>query len=364
MAKRISEDDYFAHTTMTFGEHLEELRRALLKGVIGILVGFLIGMLVASHVVRYVQGPLERAMQRYYVNVAVEEDSILSEVPQDKRNELAKQMLAKGMTYSYAYLEKEELLRIARELQKLDTSRVPTESSGVTSNSDTAKKHSLNRDPTDKNSPAHLDPAAPMVPLRVWTRLKTKITSLGAEEPFMIWLKAAFVAGLVIGGPYAFYQVWLFVAAGLYPHEKRYVYVFLPFSIGLFLAGVSVAFFLVFDPVLDFLLQFNRSMRIDPDPRISNWITFVLFLPIGFGIAFQLPLVMLFLNRIGLVSTQVYAEKWRIAVLVIAVLSAVLTPADPISMIAMGLPLIVLYFLGVALCYWMPPIRRPDEIYE
>ncbi|GIW94312.1 MAG: Sec-independent protein translocase protein TatC [Pirellulaceae bacterium] len=363
MAKRFSEDDYFAHTTMTFGEHLEELRRALFKGVIGIVVGFLIGMALASHIVRYVQGPLERAMERYYVNVAIEEDPVLKQIPEADRVSRAKQMLREGRMYSYVDLEVSELRRLAEQF--IDgADRQPDRSSPVTKVHRPIEGDLPGAQPNLGSDQTLPDPKAPMIRVRVWTPLKTKITSLGAEEPFIIWLKAAFVAGLVIGGPYAFYQVWLFVAAGLYPHEKRYVYVFLPFSIGLFLAGVSVAFFLVFDPVLDFLLQFNRSMKIDPDPRITNWITFVLFLPIGFGIAFQLPLVMLFLNRIGLVSTKAYADHWRMAVLVIAVLSAVLTPADPISMIAMGLPLTVLYFLGLGLCYWMPPIRRADEVYE
>jgi sec-independent protein translocase protein TatC len=95
-------------------------------------------------------------------------------------------------------------------------------------------------------------------------------------------------------------------------------------------------------------------MGIDPDPRIDEWLSFVLLLPLGFGISFQLPLVMLFLERIGVFSVAAYVEKWRVAVLVIAVLSMLLTPADPGSMLLMAVPLIVLYFGGVLLCRFMP----------
>jgi sec-independent protein translocase protein TatC len=117
--------------------------------------------------------------------------------------------------------------------------------------------------------------------------------------------------------------------------------------------------------VLDFLFSFNRMMDIDPDPRISKWLSFVLFLPLGFGVAFQLPLVMLFINRIGVISVQTYLEKWRIAILTIFVLSMLLTPADPISMLLMALPLTVLYFGGIGLCRWMPRGRNPfSERYE
>src|SRR5690606_653608 len=99
------------------------------------------------------------------------------------------------------------------------------------------------------------------------------------------------------------------------------------------LLGASMAFFFVFAPVLEFLFGFNRSMNIDPDPRISEWISFVLVLPLGFGVAFQLPLVMLFVNRIGVVPLGTFTEKWRLAILGIFVVSMVLTPADPVSML-------------------------------
>jgi sec-independent protein translocase protein TatC len=125
------------------------------------------------------------------------------------------------------------------------------------------------------------------------------------------------------------------------------------------MAGAATAFFFAFKYVLDFLFSFNQWMNIDPDPRISEWLGFVLFLPLGFGIAYQLPLVMLFLQRIGIFTIRQYLEKWRIAILVIFVVSMVLTPADPVSMMLMAFPLSGLYFLGVGLCLWMPRNTNP-----
>jgi sec-independent protein translocase protein TatC len=181
----------------------------------------------------------------------------------------------------------------------------------------------------------------------------------------MIWIKAALVAGAIVSSPWIFYQIWLFVAAGLYPHEKKYVYLYLPISLGLFLAGALLAFYFVFRPVLAFLFGFNEWMNIEPDLRIGEWLGFVLFLPIGFGISFQLPLVMLFLNRIGIVSVEMFIDKWRIAVLIIFCLSMFLTPADPVSMLLMAGPLTLLYFGGIGMCRWMPKGRSPfDEGYE
>jgi len=197
------------------------------------------------------------------------------------------------------------------------------------------------------------DPSAlePRLQLR---ESKRKLSSLKPEEPFMIWVKAGFIVGAVISSPMVFYHLWSFVAAGLYPHERKYVYIYLPVSVTLFIGGVVLAFFLVLQYVLSFLLTFNNSMEVAAEPRLSYYINFVLLLPLGFGIAFQLPIVMLFLQRIGLFETEQYIASWRIAVLVIFLLSMVLTPADVTSMVALAVPLIFLYLLGILMCKFIP----------
>lgn len=199
-------------------------------------------------------------------------------------------------------------------------------------------------------------PTTGLVPILLWQPLvrdaRVSITTLSAQEAFGIYIKAALLVGIVLASPWIFWQLWMFVAAGLYPHEKRLVHVFLPVSLGLFLAGSMLAFFFVFDFVLDYLLAFNEWLGLDPDPRISEWMSFVLVLPVGFGLGFQLPLVMLFLSKIGVFDAAAYASQWRMAVLVICVVSALLTPADPYSMLFLAAPLCVLYFGGMALCHW------------
>jgi sec-independent protein translocase protein TatC len=208
---------------------------------------------------------------------------------------------------------------------------------------------------------AAFDPGS-LAPVLLWQPLardaRVTITTLSAQEAFGIYVKAALLVGIVLSSPWIFYQLWTFVAAGLYPHEKKWVWTFLPISIVLFLAGVSLAFFFVFDFVLAYLLQFNAWLGLDPDPRISEWLSFVLILPLGFGIGFQLPLVMLFLERIGIFDAESYASQWRIAVLVIVIVSALLTPADPYSMLFLAAPLCLLYFGGLMLCRWFGSERE------
>ena len=198
-----------------------------------------------------------------------------------------------------------------------------------------------------------------MMTLTVWQTLNARIQTLGVEEGFLIWFKSAVLCGVIIASPWVFYQIWNFVAAGLYPTEKKYVHTFLPFSIVLFWAGAALAFFFVFPLVLKFLFSFNERIGTDPYPRLKEWMSFALFLPLGFGISFQLPLVMLILERIGIFTVEMYLKSWRIAILVIAVLSMLLTPSDPGSMMMMGIPLTFLYFGGIAMCKWWPKPASP-----
>jgi len=200
---------------------------------------------------------------------------------------------------------------------------------------------------------------ADLVPIEIWENGEFEPLALGVAEPFTVWLKAGLFTSLILSGPWVFFQIWSFVASGLYPHEQKYIHVFLPISILLFVTGVLLAFYFVFQPVLGFLFSFNRSMGIAPEMRINDWLSFVMFLPLGFGLAFQLPLVMLFMNRIGLFTVENYLSKWRVAVLVIFVLAMFLTPADPISMLLLAVPLTFLYFMGVAMCQWMPHNENP-----
>jgi sec-independent protein translocase protein TatC len=258
-------------------------------------------------------------------------------------------MKQQGFVYDDVYWEVDELERVMANVGKHGPSS--EERSALANDSDAAQAPALPVEPGP--------PTMEMVKTRIWKPLDPSITSLSAHEPFMIWVKAAVITGAMIASPWIFWQIWSFVAAGLYPHEKGYVYFFLPVSLGLFLAGAALAFFYVFEPVLDFLFSFNRMMRIDPDPRISEWMSFVLMLPLGFGISFQLPLVMLALERIGIVSVATYLDKWRISVLVIFVISMLLTPADPISMLLMACPLTVLYFGGILFCKYLPRRASP-----
>jgi sec-independent protein translocase protein TatC len=376
------EDEVFRKSTMTFGEHLEELRTCLFKAVGGLAVGFIIGLLVGGYVVQFIKLPLSRALKNYIDKETV--DRVEAE-----RNRL--EATAGGATlpwtdkeiqdrvYGQGLLAEDYYIDLAQVLPELKRAfpkqfenvelpsrgekdgKTETKNAGAEAESDSKKGTDTAIEPNKAK-----DDRENLVRVYLWRPAsedpRMQIKSLNAQEPFSVYVKASLLVGILLSSPWVFYQIWSFVAAGLYPHERHYVQTYLPFSIGLFLTGAALAFFVVFEPVLRFLFSFNRMTGIAPEPRINEWLGFVLVLPVGFGIGFQLPLVMLFLERIGVFTVKGYLKQWRIAILVIFVLAALLTPPDPYSMMLMATPLSGLYFGGILLCRLMP--RKKSTSYE
>ncbi|EMI56673.1 twin-arginine translocase subunit TatC [Rhodopirellula sallentina] len=364
-------DDLFDNSTMTVGEHLEELRSALVKAIIWLAIGLGFGLLVANRVVRYVQEPLKQAIIKYNADRDMAVLGI-SQTDDPATLRFHRFLMENALVAELVYAlpsqvndsADEDL--VAKKEQPADKGKAKSAKEKDAGPSDEVVDKTVAPETTIVDGAQRIDTAdliaaigaVPdpdmMVPTVQFRRSERGVSAFKVEETFMIWVKAGLIVGAVLASPMIFYHLWSFVAAGLHAHERRYVYVYLPFSVVLFVSGVSLAFFLVLQYVLSFLLAFNSSMEVTVEPRLSYYVNFVLMLPLGFGVAFQLPLVMLFLQRIDLIQTKDYIASWRIATLVIFFISMVVTPADVTSMVALALPLMVLYFLGIGLCLYMP----------
>ncbi|MCD6405001.1 MAG: twin-arginine translocase subunit TatC [Planctomycetes bacterium] len=180
---------------------------------------------------------------------------------------------------------------------------------------------------------------------------EANLVVLSPTEPFVATMKTAFVIAFVISSPWVFYQMWLFVAAGLYRHERRVVYIFVPFSATLFVAGTVFAYEIVLKYGLYFLLSFGGLVGTIATPTItlSAAISFVMIMSVVMGAIFQLPLVMMILAKVGIVESHTYVENWRYAIVAVFVISAIMTPPDVFTQLAMAGPMIALYWVGVLL---------------
>ncbi|MBM81873.1 MAG: twin-arginine translocase subunit TatC [Planctomycetaceae bacterium] len=357
--------DLFDDSTMTFGEHLEVLRVHLWKAIIGLVICVVVTLFFGHNLIAVIRAPIDNALYEHgQLDSATDDVSGLSSTgldviwkffqpPVEPKSEIVEGSTNMTITVHVDPTD------IAAALHSYDPDRYPA----VEVEKEEPKKEGDKKteEGEDKKSEEGEDKKEGL-PLKLtsehfrgWQKTSEDIkkpVTLNVQEAFLMFLKVSLVAGLIFSSPWVFYQIWQFVAAGLYPHEQKFVWIFLPVSIGLFMGGALFCFFLVFPFILDFLLGFNAWLEVQPQIRLSEWISFAIMLPLMFGISFQLPLVMLFLERISIFEASDYREKRRLAVLVIAILSMFLTPADPMSMIMMMIPLIFLYELGILFCLW------------
>ena len=341
-------DDMFEETRMTFGEHIEELRTRLIKAIKGLVFFLVIGFVLDG--IGTALGLPWFGIGRPAVDFIT--DPVKSQVKEFYRNRYAE---------IYKRLQEERKNRgVPADLSELNV-RVPVQAFLDTFEGLRVKDPSVTEVPvTLKVDPRELDLFGKGGELL--NDSKQWLTTLSVQEGFVVYFKVSLLCGFILASPWIFYQLWAFVAAGLYPHEKRYVHVYLPFSIGLFLAGVAVCQFLVLPGAVRALLAFNEWIGLDPDLRLNEWLGFAIIMPLVFGISFQTPLVMLFLNRLGIFSADDYLSKWRFAVFFMACFSALITPTpDAVSMLYLFVPMFGLYLFGIFICKMMPPPAFAEE---
>ncbi len=171
-------------------------------------------------------------------------------------------------------------------------------------------------------------------------------------EGFMTYLKVSFFVAVLAAVPFILYQVWQFIAPGLYRHEKQIVVPFILFGTLFFALGAAFCYYIAAPPAFKFLLGEYSSQYVKAFPSIKEAVSFIMGLIFGFGIIFEFPLVIFVLARIGVVNSAWLRQKRKYAILVSAVVAAVLTPTtDAISMMFMLIPIIIFYELGILVAW-------------
>lgn len=175
------------------------------------------------------------------------------------------------------------------------------------------------------------------------------LMAIGGLEDFWIFMMMAFILALILASPVVLYQGWSFIAAGLYTKERGVVYRCLPLSIGLMLGGVLFGYLVVVRYGLYFLVKLMNPEQVGANFTVSLYFNLLFTLTAALGIVFQLPLVMLALNRIGIVSHKAFRTNWRYAILGVFVCAALFTPPDPFTQMMMAVPMVLLYVFGLIL---------------
>lgn len=179
------------------------------------------------------------------------------------------------------------------------------------------------------------------------------LVALSGLDDFWTFMQASLLFALVIASPVVIYQLWAFIAAGLYQKERRLFYQYFPFMIGLLASGVLFGYYLAVPFGLSFLIKLMKLGQVQAMLGVTQYFTILFSLTLALGVLFQLPLVMVALQRVGLLRHHTMIKHWRFVLLGIFVAAAVLTPTpDPFNMMLMAVPGIVLYALGLVLTHF------------
>jgi len=336
---RENDDDLFAHTRMSFGDHIEELRLRLFRAILGFLAALVIGLCVGQPMLEIIQAPIRTQLLEFYkARITTMRQGVIDDLN--------------------ARQDPDAIKKYMEEQSQILTVQIKEEGDGGTWKTMLLRILPRQLVPAIASSNNELTPPA-------------SLTTLNITEGIMTYLMVSVYCGIVLSSPWIFWQLWQFIGAGLYPHEKKYVYLYLPLSLGLFLAGCALAEFGVLPLGVRYLLGFNAWLGVEPELRLSEWVSFAVMVPLIFGAAFQTPLVMLFLERMGIVDIKVYTKNRKLAILILFMVAAFLAVApDPLNMTLLAVPLCLLYELGILLCRFAPKPTsdigepEPDEMVE
>ena len=339
--------------------HLAELRQRLAYSVLAVFVGFIVAFTFHNTILGWMTEPLNNALIKVGKIVeSREKGSWKVSHPGREANATAKGKESSALLTDHAKnaeaLEKSlsEAAKVAENprLREL-LGRAASAAEALARNSRILRKalaaeenitrESLNKKLREKS-------------------FQGMVTTHQVGGAFFVALKVSFFAGILMAMPVILWQLWLFVAPGLYEHEKKMV---LPFVVGgslMFLIGVLFAYYVVTPFGFQFLITFG-SFLYTPLINIEDYVGFFTKIMLGFGIAFELPVFAYFLALLGLITDKTLKDYFKYAIVIIFLLAALLTPPDVLTQLLMAGPLILLYGLSILIVRWVNPYEDEEE---
>ncbi len=341
MGETKKKDDLF-DSTMSLGDHLEELRMRMIRALLALGIGCIICLAFGRSIISFLEGPYNDATADFLFSVELDFEADLDKgtmtegLRQEfKDNGVALSADAKVKKKGYLSSRRRWIISDAKDRYCAKKEKVKVKKKG-----DEVKKEE-NR-------------------LNIYKLMPLQIIKVTAG--FISYIKIALISGLLLSSPWVFYQLWMFVAAGLYPHEKKYVNIAAPFSAILFIAGALFFIAIVAPLTVGFLVKFNeRILDVRSQFTFQDYIAFVSHLMLVFGLAFQTPSAIFFLNRTGLVSIAALNRSRKFIVLAIVIVAAMATPPDWVSQVTLAVPLYILFELGILLSYIASRRRKSQE---
>lgn len=174
-----------------------------------------------------------------------------------------------------------------------------------------------------------------------------QLHSFKVTDPVNIYFQVIFVLAIVMTSPIILYQLWAFITPGLYPAERKATLLYIPYIVFLFLLGVMFSYTILFPYMIHFMAEMSTEMNIQQTIGINEYFQFLLQLTLPFGIVFELPMVVLFLTRLGIITPQMLSKFRKYAYFILMVIADIITPTDVMSLFIVSIPLCILYEISI-----------------
>lgn len=333
---------------MSFLDHLDELRSRLVRCAIAVAVTFVLGWFFADYIFNFLSVPVHQALQR--AKAAQQQHVDVPPAATDMAS------IAPGTEIQYTFPADVQLGGVEVKAGTTIAARVDAAPDG-TRTLVVARPWGVG---------GRIIPDATPLPESVIsnatsTALGDKLVIETVQGTFNLYVKVAFYAALVFSMPFLLYQLWGFIAPGLYPHERKYVYPFVFLCTTCFALGVAFAYKVAFPAACDYLIGLGEG-NFQPLINADEYFELVLFIMLGLGLVFQIPTITYFLARLGLVTAGTLLKFWRYAVVLIFIVAAVVSPtADIPNLLVFAAPMLGLYVVSIGIAWFFHRKRMTEE---
>jgi sec-independent protein translocase protein TatC len=342
------EDQLSEEGTMSFLDHLDELRKRLVRIAIFIAVAFVVSWIFSDKIYNFLEVPVRAAMM----------EAKRQSAPEITAPILVLSDMADGTELIFAFPTEAKVNNNLIQAGATITVRVGHLPDG--------RVQLLTTKPWLLPNGVVIDKDTEIPPVlyqsgEALVNRDDKLVVPTVQGAFNLYIKVAFYSAVFFAVPFLLIQIWGFVAPGLYPHEKKYAAPFIGMASGFFLMGCAFAYYIAFPRAANFLLGVATSGNLRPLVTADDYFDLIIMIMLGLGIVFEIPTVTFFTSRLGLVSPRMLLKVWRYAIIVIFILAAVLSPTTDVpNLLVFAAPMLMLYFLSVGIA-WVFHRRRQTE---
>ncbi len=335
---------------MSFLEHLDELRRRLLRSMIFVVAALIVCWFFSNHIYNFLSVPVREALaeaQRRPVPLqGLTGSEAIRPLRELSEDETGRYVFAEAVKLGAGVIPEGASVEVAVKRDAAGNLAVYTSEALI--------------------SGATVIPAGVRLPVDLQADpdalpgLEDKLIVTTAMEPFSLYLQVSLYAAIALSVPFLLWQIWGFISPGLYPHERGYALPFIALSTISFVIGAAFAYYILFPPAARYLLGLGQDFRLLL--KATDYFDFIVLIMLAMGVVFQMPAVTYVLSRIGLLTAAILLRSWRIAIVIILVAAAVLSPtSDVLNMMLFAAPMFVLYVVSIFVA-WMFGKPRQAEV--